>query len=141
MGSKGAHMPGGQRGGLGPIRTAHHFKRTYVSASIEYSVEPVNHASARWANAWGRRLVVPAYPKGRSFKYPILAAIFFPVRGKRWNQQKGRGLSRQMPYTRVAKVSGTVPSNETEREKKYAAKRKKNFLLRPARTYAGYPKP
>ncbi len=42
IGSKRAHMPE-QIGGLSPIRTAHHFKRTYVSVSIEYSVEPVNH--------------------------------------------------------------------------------------------------
>ena len=78
-------MPG-QMGGLSPIRTAHHFKRTYVSASIEYSVEPVNHASAQRADAWGRGLVVPAYSKGHSLNY---SKIFLLRENARISEREG----------------------------------------------------
>jgi hypothetical protein len=47
MGNKRVHMPR-QMGGLNPIETTDHFKCTYVSTSIKYLVELVNHASARW---------------------------------------------------------------------------------------------
>jgi hypothetical protein len=81
MGSKRAHMPE-QMGGLSLIRTTHHFKRTYVLTSIEYSMEPVNHAFARCCVVRG--FVVLAYLKGRSLKYfqIILLRFLFLPEGK-----------------------------------------------------------
>ncbi|CAM6009533.1 unnamed protein product [Sphagnum balticum] len=90
MGNKRAHMPG-QMGGLSPIRTAHHFKRTYVSTSIEYSVEPVNHASARWCvgqRARSTRLLKRAQPQIFSNYF---AAISFLARGKMLRSAEGKG--------------------------------------------------
>jgi len=39
-GNKRAHMPP-EMGGLSLIRIPYHFKHTYVSKSIEYSMEPI----------------------------------------------------------------------------------------------------
>ncbi len=90
MGSKRAHMLG-QMGGLSLIRIAHHFKRTYVSTSIEYLVEPVNHTSARWCvgqRARSTRLLKRAQPQIFSNYF---AAISFLARGKMLRLAEGKG--------------------------------------------------
>jgi hypothetical protein len=82
-------MPG-QMGGLSPIRTTHHFKRTYVSTSIEYSVEPVNHASAHWCVGQRARstcLLKRAQPQIFSNYF---AAISFLARGKMLRLVEGK---------------------------------------------------
>jgi hypothetical protein len=78
-------MPG-QMEGLSSIRTTHHFKGTYVSTSIEYLVEPVNHTSARWCV--GQRTHSTHLPQIFSNYF---AMFFFLARGKmlRLVEEKG----------------------------------------------------
>jgi len=83
-------MPG-QMGGLSSIRTTHHFKRTYVSTSIKYLVEPVNHASAHWCvgqRARSTRLLKRAQPQIFSNYF---TAIYFLARGKILRSAEGKG--------------------------------------------------
>ncbi len=90
MGIKRAHMPR-QMGGLSPIRIAHHFKHTYVSTSIEYSVEPMNHTSARWCvgqRARSTHLLKRAQPQILSNYF---AMISFLTKRKMLRSTKGKG--------------------------------------------------
>ncbi len=97
-----------------------HFCCQLVMHVINMLVMSISEANCLVAIEWNRWLprlhvvwivqlegfIVLAYLKGRSLKYfkIILLRFLFLPEGKCWDRQKGRGLSRQMPYAWVVSL-------------------------------------